>query len=142
MNTTDSIKAVKPVCEMPEEEAAKLPRADTRERHNNHGTVNTSDILEPPAMVYIDEPDPEIVQELSAAGYYAVTAEGGAYEATPVDSFIVFDDGSFYGADGEGADLAEMPGFQGYIFVRGDVDGMTSEQVKQMLKESRIDKED
>jgi len=131
VNTTSSIGGV--------EEA---PRSGDARGDQANGRVNTSDILEPPAMVYIDDPDPEITQSLEAAGYYAITNRGGVYEAVEVASFLIFDDGSFFGADAEGADLAELEGFEGYVFVAGGLDELSSEEIEKLVEETRIDKED
>jgi hypothetical protein len=131
VNTTSSVGGV--------EEA---PRSGDTRGGQDAGHVNTSHILEPPLMTYIDDPDPEITQSLEAAGYYAVTNKDGVYEATPVDTFLVFSDGSLFGADEEGEDLAEVKGFRGYVFIAGGADGLDSDDIEQLLNETMINEED
>jgi len=80
--------------------------------------INTSDILEPPQMVYEDE-EPEIVSVVPAADWCAVVGEA----LVPLVVFVAMDDGKLYGVvvgpDGR-VDLTEgnaedIPGFTGYI---------------------------
>ncbi len=80
--------------------------------------INTTDILEPPKMQYVDEP-PEVVQVLAAPGW-AATFEDGHHEE--LIFWCVLDDetvhGVVLGEDGL-VDLAQgnaekHPGFTGY----------------------------
>ncbi len=55
--------------------------------------INTSDVLEPPRMEYLDE-EPEIISVLPATGWHAVV--GG--EAVALIAFVALDSGRMYGA--------------------------------------------
>ena len=76
---------------------------------------------------------------MEAVGYYAVTRRLGLYEVVPVDSFLVFSDGSHYGTDEEGEDLAEQPGFEGFIFAKGEADELSDEEIERLLEETKIE---
>ena len=131
VNTTSSVGGT--------EEA---PRAGDTRGGQDVGHVNTSHILEPPLMTYIDDPDPEITQQLESAGYYAVAHRDGVYEAVEVASFLVFDDGSLFGTDGAGEDLAEQEGFKGYVYIEEGADELSSEELETVLEETMINRED
>jgi hypothetical protein len=80
--------------------------------------VNTSDVLEPPRMEYLDE-EPEIIAVVPAADWCAVVGEA----LVPLVVFVAMDDGRLYGVvvgDDGRVDLVEntaedIPGFTGYI---------------------------
>ncbi len=79
--------------------------------------VNTSDILEPPKMVYEDE-SPEVVQVLNAAGW-AATFEDGHHEE--LIFWCVLDDETVHGValdEGGRVNLSDnvetRPHFSGY----------------------------
>ncbi len=89
----------------------EFPRGEARH-------INTTDILEPPKMQYVDEP-PEVVQVLAAPGW-AATFEDGHHEELLF--WCVLDDetvhGVLLGEDGL-VDLAQgnaetRSGFSGY----------------------------
>jgi hypothetical protein len=101
LNTTDGPKVV--------------PRGEV-------GHINTSDILEPPKMEYLDEA-PEILAVVSAGDWCAVV--GGVAVSMPL--WVALDDGSAYGVvigrDGllDPLDSVETrPGFTGYKQVNND----------------------
>jgi hypothetical protein len=79
--------------------------------------INTSDLLEPPKMEYLDE-EPEIVSVVSAGGWQAVI--GG--EPVALAAFVALDDASMYGvAVDEGGrinlttgNVELLDGFTGY----------------------------
>jgi len=132
MNTSDSVKRVQPVSELPNDEAAELPRAGTKEP--NRYTVTTR--LYEEDLIDLDEPEVSITQQLDSEGYFAVVQEGERYRSVPVASFYVFSDGSLYGADEEGVDLAGFEGFAGFVFSDGT--GMLrSERVEKLLEQTR-----
>ena len=128
MNTTTNIHGN--ACEEPER----------RRREHYTGYTNTTKLYD--EMVDLSDPDPEITQSLEASGYYAVAEQGGAYESVPVDSFLVFDDGSIYGTDANGEDLAEREDFKGYVFIKEGADELSSEGRAALLKETMMIKED
>ncbi len=86
-------------------------------------TVNTSDILEPPQMQYLDEP-PEILSVMPAGDWKALVGD----EVVALVAFVALDDASMYGvAVGEDGriDLTENnvekhPGFSGYKQANND----------------------
>jgi len=136
LNTSDSIKKVTPVSELPREEREQLPRAEPKGR-NPHGTVVTTRLYEED-LVDLDEEDVSITQQLESMGYFAVVEKDGRCRALPVTSFLVFDDGSIFGADEEGVDLAEQEGFRGYVFSDGRA-MLNSKRVRKLLEETRLE---
>jgi hypothetical protein len=143
MNTSDSVyKRVRPAAEIYSEEAVNLHRHRARRDEDRPGhRVNGTEVYD--EMEDVD--DPVIVQELPAAGYYAVVREGERFRAAPVECFLAFDDGSIFGADEEGSDLAELPGFQGFVFSDGTKmlsskrEMLSSKRVEQLLEETKIE---
>lgn len=88
----------------------------TRER-----VVNTSDVLEPPQLVYEDE-EPEIVAVLPGGGYHAVVKGRGGERAVPLVAWVATDSGRMYGVsigeDGRvdlvDGDIEKLDGFARY----------------------------
>ena len=130
INTTDSLSRGRP---------APSPGREDRPGH----TINTSRVVEED-LEYIDDPDPEPAQEITARDYHAVREEDGIYRAVPVRSFVVYDDGSLYAVGADGKDLEstvdEVEGFVG--IVHGEAVGsMSSEELEELLETTKVEEE-
>jgi len=138
VNTTDSdYKKVVPVSELRPEEAAALPRADTRPKHHNHGNIATTRLYEEMS----DRDDPEPLQEVPVGDLLCALfdTEDGS-EVRQIESLIVMSDGTLFAtvAGEDGGTLDEMPGFRGLLKVEEAQGCETDEEVVARIDETRL----
>ena len=131
------MKKVQRLADMPHEERAKLQHYRAP-RPEDSRIVNTCSVYEGDL---VDLDAPKLSQSVEVVGLHALTEHEGAYEAHPVDSLMVWDDGSMYAVDAEREDLAEREGFVGYVNTTEDADELTSEELEELLEETRIEED-
>lgn len=130
-------------------EAGNYPRYEGPGESTHTTTVTTriydEDLLD------LDEIPETITQVIPAPkSLCAVFEEGGKYWLEPVEHLVVIGNSALFGLVGvspEDVDpstdtIDEAEGFKGYVVVSSPAESLGSEQVKQLLEETKIEEDD